>query len=86
MDILVKKPTETEIIEMQKCPTWGCDVSTFDWFYSEQETALIIDGKVTVGYGDKSITLTKGDYVTFPKNLSCTWHVTKPLNKHYKFD
>lgn len=85
MDILVKKPTENEVAEMRKKPTWGCGVSEFDWHYDSEETALIIEGEVTVDYGSKSVLISKGDYVVFPKGLSCVWKVTKPIEKHYMF-
>jgi len=85
MDILVKKPTEKEVTEMQSKPTWGCGVSEFDWHYDSEETALIIEGEVAVDYGTKSVLISAGDYVVFPKGLSCVWKVTKPIEKHYMF-
>jgi uncharacterized cupin superfamily protein len=70
-------------------PTWGCGVSEFDWHYDSEETALIIEGEVTVSYADahdkKSVTFGAGDYVTFPQGLSCVWKVSKPVKKHYVF-
>ena len=27
----------------------------------------------------------KGDLVTFPQGMECTWHVIKPIRKHYNF-
>ena len=27
----------------------------------------------------------KGDFVTFPKGMSCTWKITKDIRKHYTF-
>jgi uncharacterized cupin superfamily protein len=85
MEILIKKPTEKEVAEMQTKPTWGCGVSEFDWHYDSEETALIIEGEVTVDYGTKSVLISAGDYVVFPKGLSCVWKVTKPIEKHYMF-
>jgi len=85
MEILIKKPTENEIAEMRKMPTWGCGVSEFDWYYDSEETALIIEGEVTVEYGTKSVLISEGDCVVFPKGLSCVWKVTKPIKKHYLF-
>ena len=85
MDITVKKPTEVEVAEMQSQPTWCCGVSKFDWYYDAEEVALIIDGEVTVTYDDESVSFGKGDYVVFPKGLSCVWDVTSPIKKHYLF-
>ena len=36
--ITVKKPTSAEVEEMKTLPTQGCDVSTFDWSYSDKES------------------------------------------------
>ena len=68
--------------------TWGCGVSNFPWTYSDDETALILEGEVTVTPDDKSlpaVTIKAGDFVKFPKDMSCTWDVTKAINKHYNF-
>ena len=27
----------------------------------------------------------KGDFVTFPKGLSCIWDIKAPVRKHYNF-
>ena len=83
--IIVRKPTEFEKAEMQTKPTWGCEVSTFDWYYDSEETCLIIEGDVTVRYQDESVSFGAGDYVVFPKGLSCVWDVKKPVKKYYVF-
>ena len=85
MEILVRKPTDREIAGMKTKPVWTCEVSEFDWHYDEEETCLIIEGEVCVSYGDKSVSFAAGDYVVFPKGLSCVWKVTKPVRKYYVF-
>ena len=85
MNIIVRKPTEQEIVEMKKLPTWGCEVSEFDWYYDSEETCLLIEGEVTVLYGEESVSFGVGDLVTFPEGLSCVWKVSKPVKKHYFF-
>ena len=85
MSIVVRKPTEQEIVEMKKLPTWGCEVSEFDWYYDSEETCLLIEGEVTVSYGGESVSFGVGDLVTFPEGLSCVWKVSKPVKKHYFF-
>jgi len=84
-EIVVRKPTDDEIKKMKTNPTWGCKVSEFDWFYDDEEVALIIDGEVTVEYNGKSISFGGGDLVVFPRGLSCRWIVKKPVRKHYEF-
>jgi len=85
MDICVKKPSETEIKTMQSYPIWECGVSEFDWYYDSEEICLLINGKVTVTYDGGSVSFGAGDYVTFPKGLSCVWKVFEPVKKFYVF-
>ncbi|MCL2370372.1 MAG: cupin domain-containing protein [Firmicutes bacterium] len=85
MQITVKKPTEQEVEQMQSNPTWGCGVSKFDWHYDQEETCLIIEGEVVVTGGGQSVSIKKGDYVTFARGLSCVWDVKKPIKKYYEF-
>jgi len=86
MEILVRKPTEGEVVEMKSKPTWTCGISEFDWYYDSQEICLIIEGEVTVNYGSKSVSFSEGDYVVFPKGLSCVWQIKKPVKKYYEFN
>ena len=85
MNIIVKKPTEAEKTEMQGKPVWGCGVSKFDWHYDQEESCLLIEGEVTVTHDGGSVRFGAGDYVVFPKGLSCVWDVTQPVKKHYVF-
>jgi len=85
MNIMVKKPTETEKADMRKNPVWECGVSEFDWYYDSEESCLITEGEVTVTYDGGSVSFGVGDYVVFPQGLSCVWKVTKPVKKHYVF-
>ena len=85
MEIIVRKPTDSEVAEFRSKPTWGCGVSEFDWHYDDRETCILIEGEVTVEYEDGSVSFGAGDYVVFPAGLSCVWKVTKPVKKHYEF-
>ena len=67
-------------------PIWRKGVSEFSWTYSERETCYFLEGEVTViPVGGKPVTMGKGDLVTFPSGLACTWHVTRPVRKRYRF-
>ena len=66
-------------------PIWEKEVSAFDWHYDEKEVCLFLEGEVTVKTPFETVSFGKGDLVTFPAGLSCTWHVTHPVRKHYKF-
>ena len=83
--ITVRKPNESEKAEMLTKPTWGCEVSEFNWHYDSEEICLLIEGEVTVTFNGESVSFGAGDYVTFPQGLSCVWKVTKPVKKHYIF-
>ncbi|MDR3012645.1 MAG: cupin domain-containing protein [Chitinispirillales bacterium] len=85
MSIIVRKPTEAEKNDMASKSVWGCGVSEFNWHYDSEETALITEGEVEVSYDGGNVSIVAGDYVVFPKGLSCVWKVTKPIKKHYVF-
>lgn len=87
-DVIVKKPTEAEIKECKTWPIWTCDKSTFDWDYTQTETCLILDGRVTVKDrpGKDTVSFGPGDLVIFPNGLKCTWEVKEAVRKHYNFE
>ena len=67
-------------------PIWSCDVSEFPWEYLSQESCLILEGDIEVQTEFETVHIKTGDFVVFPKGLSCTWIVRKPVRKHYSFD
>jgi uncharacterized cupin superfamily protein len=85
MNIIVKKAGEAEKKEMESMPVWECEISEFDWHYDSEERCLLMEGEVTVSYDGKNVSFGSGDYVVFPKGLSCVWKVSKPVKKHYVF-
>lgn len=85
MTVTVRKPTDAEKNAMAQWPVWGCGVSEFDWFYDSEEHCLLIEGDVTVTWEGGSVSFGAGDYVVFPKGMSCVWHVNKAVRKHYRF-
>ena len=67
-------------------PIWTKEISTFPWSYDEPETCLFLEGEVEVTPdGGTPVKVGKGDLVTFPSGMSCTWKVLKPVRKHYRF-
>lgn len=88
MEIKVQKLSDEQLKKMNvfNWPIWTKEVSRFDWSYDSVEECLFLEGQVTVETKDgKSVSFGKGDFVTFPKGLSCTWDVKKPVKKHYNF-
>jgi uncharacterized cupin superfamily protein len=82
------QPTEERLEELgvRGWPTWGAEVSTFPWTYDEPETCYFLEGDVVVtpDSGDP-VRVGKGQLVTFPAGMSCTWEVRAPVEKHYRF-
>jgi uncharacterized cupin superfamily protein len=67
-------------------PIWTKEVSEFPWEYDEQEICFFLAGDVVVTADDgEQAHFGKGDLVTFPVGLTCTWKVIVPVRKHYKF-
>jgi uncharacterized protein len=66
---------------------WTKEVSKFPWTYDAQETCYFLEGEVVVTPdGGKPVKVGKGDLVIFPKGMSCTWDIRKPVRKHYLFE
>ena len=88
MKIDVKKPTEDDLKTrgVFSWPIWEKEVSRFDWHYDTVEECYLLAGDVVVETEDgHSVTFKKGDFVTFPKGLSCVWDIKQPVKKHYNF-
>jgi uncharacterized cupin superfamily protein len=84
-DIVVRKPTEQEVSRCKAWPIWTCEPSSFDWAYTEKETCLILEGKVTVTDRHGAVSFGPGDLVVFPQDLDCVWNVEEAVKKHYNF-
>ncbi|MGK7916152.1 MAG: cupin domain-containing protein [Prochloraceae cyanobacterium] len=67
-------------------PIWTKEVSVFPWTYDDQETCYFLEGEVTVTPdGGEPVEMGKGDLVTFPAGMSCTWKIKRGVSKHYNF-
>ena len=65
---------------------WTKEASEFPWTYDEAETCYFLEGDVVVTPdGGEAVTMGKGDLVTFPAGMSCTWKIKQAVKKHYKF-
>lgn len=88
MEIEVRKPREGELEQegVHDWPIWTCDQSNFDWEYEDREMCYFLEGQATVRTekGEEAL-IGPGDLVIFPKGLRCTWSVTVPVRKHYRF-
>jgi hypothetical protein len=88
-DIKIERnPSEERLEELgvESWPIWTKEVSEFPWEYDESETCYFLEGDVVVTpEGGEPVQVGKGDLVTFPKGMSCTWDVRKGVRKHYRF-
>lgn len=82
----VRKPTNEEIKQTENWDFWSKEPSEFPWTYSENEICYIIEGKAEViAENGETISLKKGDWVSFEKGLNCTWKITEEIRKKYIF-
>ncbi len=85
----VWKPQVGEL-EKKKVTSWSIwdkEISTFEWHYDEPETCYILSGRAQVKSKDekKCIDFQAGDFVHFPKGLTCIWNITQSIKKYYQF-
>lgn len=88
MKIEIRKPDRAYIEERKitSWPIWEKEVSRFDWHYDAIEECYLLEGEVVVETPDGAkVSFGAGDFVTFPKDLSCIWDIRKPVRKHYNF-
>jgi uncharacterized cupin superfamily protein len=77
---------ELDALGVSGWPLWRRGVSEFPWTYGEREICYFLEGEVTVvPLGGTPVTMGKGDLVTFPPGMACTWHVSRPVRKRYRF-
>jgi len=85
---VIHTPSSSTLDEMNisSWPIWEKEPSQFPWHYDAEEICYLLEGKVTVNYGEgQSISFGKGDMVTFEKGLSCEWIIHEDVKKHYQF-
>ncbi|MDP2912547.1 MAG: cupin domain-containing protein [Candidatus Omnitrophota bacterium] len=88
MEICVEKLSKEDLERrgVFSWPIWQKEVSRFDWHYDDVEECYFLNGKVTVeAKNGERVSFGKGDFVTFPKGLSCTWDISEKVKKHYNF-
>jgi len=66
---------------------WSKDPSCFPWTYSEKEVCYLLEGEAIVTpEGGEPVPISAGDFVEFPKGLTCTWDVKQHVRKHYAIE
>lgn len=68
-------------------PIWTKEVSEFPWTYDDAETCYFLEGDVIVTpENGEPVSMGKGDLVTFPAGMSCSWNIRVSVRKHYCFE
>lgn len=83
-----RNPSEEKLgaLGISNWPIWEKEASEFPWRYDETETCYFLEGEVIVTPdGGTPVRMGKGDLVTFPKGMSCTWSIRNAVRKHYNF-
>jgi uncharacterized cupin superfamily protein len=85
--IKVEQLSEDEIAKrgIRKWSTWSSPVKRFEWSYDQVEECYILEGHVIIVTDKGNTEFKKGDFVTFPTGLKCTWDVKEAVKKHYNF-
>ena len=81
-------PSEQRLAELgvRDWLIWTKESSEFPWHYDEQEQCYFLEGDVVVTPdGGEPVEMGRGDFVTFPLGMSCTWKIRKDVRKHYQF-
>lgn len=80
-------PERLQQLGISQWPIWTKEASEFPWTYDEQETCYFLEGEVIVTpTGGQPVPMGKGNLVTFPAGMSCTWNILKDVKKHYRFE
>ncbi len=80
-------PAKLDVLGVYDWPIWKKSVSTFPWTYDKAETCYFLAGRVKVTPEDgEPQEFSRGDLVTFPAGLSCTWEILEDVEKHYAFE
>lgn len=86
--IVEKSPGQNRLHELGvfNWPVWEKEASEFPWHYDSTETCYLLEGEVTVTPdGGEPVSFGTGDLVTFPAGMSCRWHISEAVRKHYRF-
>ncbi|CAL1239085.1 cupin domain-containing protein [Candidatus Methylocalor cossyra] len=86
--IVEHQPSEERLqsLGVRGWPVWTKEPSEFPWSYDQTEVCYLLEGQVIVTpERGNPVEFGRGDLVTFPKGLSCTWKILQAVRKHYRF-
>jgi len=80
-------PGKLEVMGVYDWPIWTKEASEFPWTYDQTEVCYFLRGKVIITpEGGEPMEFKRGDLVTFPAGMSCTWNILEDVEKHYTFE
>ena len=80
-------PERLSAMGVWEWPIWEKEASEFPWTYESTELCYFLEGQVIVTpEGGEPVRMGKGDLVTFPEGMRCTWSIINPVRKHFNFD
>jgi uncharacterized cupin superfamily protein len=80
-------PAKLEVLGVEDWPIWRKEVSKFPWAYSQTEVCYILKGRFLVTpNGGETQEFVRGDLITFPAGLECTWEILESVEKHYTYE
>ncbi|MEJ2577125.1 MAG: cupin domain-containing protein [Gammaproteobacteria bacterium] len=86
-EILVERkpsPAKLEVLGVYDWPVWRKEASTFPWTYAQRETCYVLRGRfVVTPEGGEPQEFKRGDLITFPQGMNCTWEILEDVEKHY---
>ncbi len=85
---VIRNPSKEQLekLGVSDWPIWTKEASEFPWSYDESETCYFLEGDVVVTpEAGEPVEVGKGDLVTFPQGMSCTWKIRRDVKKHYRF-
>lgn len=76
-----------EELGVEQWPLWTKEISEFRWTYDGREICYFLAGEVEVTPENGApVRMGKGDLVTFPAGMRCTWKIVSDVRKHYQID
>ncbi len=88
MEVRIRRPDQEELerLGVPDWPVWEHGEAVFPWTYEATETCYILEGEAVVTpEGGAPVVIRAGDLVVFPRGMSCTWEIRRPIRKHYSF-
>jgi hypothetical protein len=80
-------PAKLEVLGVEDWPVWKKEPSTFQWRYDRTETCYVTRGRFRVTPRDGTPqSFGRGDLISFPAGLECTWEIEEQVEKHYRFE